>query len=60
MPMARKTLIANGLVVLIVSLLAFFVDARFNWLCLLMGVSLMITGATNRCGFAVVIRRLGG
>jgi len=59
MNMGRKTRIANGLLVLASSLFAIFVDDRLLWITLLMGFSLIFSGVTGFCGFAVIFRRLG-
>jgi hypothetical protein len=59
MSMERKTRIANGLLVLASSLATCLVDLRFGWIVLFMGVSLIFSGATGYCGFAVIFRRLG-
>ena len=59
MSVERKARIANGLLVLVSSLLVFFVDPRFAWLTLGMGASLIFSGMTGFCGFAVIFRRLG-
>ncbi len=56
----RKARIANGLLVLVSSLLACFVDVRFGWMTLFMGASLIFSGTTGFCGFAVIFKRLGG
>jgi hypothetical protein len=55
----RKARIANGLIVLVSGLLACFVDPRFGWISLFMGASLIFSGSTGFCGFAVLFRRLG-
>lgn len=55
----RKARIANGLLVLISSVLTLFVDARFGWIVLFMGISLIFSGATGFCGFSVIFRKLG-
>ncbi len=54
----RKARIANGLLVLVSSLLACLVDVRFAWLALFMGASLIFSGVTDFCGFAVIFKRL--
>ena len=59
MSLERKARIANGLLVLISSLLTLAVDARFGWIVLFMGISLIFSGVTGFCGFAVIFRRLG-
>ena len=58
MTIERKARIANGLLVLVSSLLALFVDLRFAWITLFMGASLIFSGAADFCGFAVIFRRL--
>ena len=55
----RQARIANGLLVLVSGLLALFVDVRFAWITLWMGVSLIFSGASGFCGFAVIFRKLG-
>ena len=60
MTVERKARIANGLLVLISGLLACVVDARFAWFAVFMGASLILSGAVDFCGFAVIFRRLGG
>jgi hypothetical protein len=59
MSIERKARIANGLLVLVSSLLACFVDQRFGWITLFMGASLIFSGAVDYCGFAVIFKRLG-
>ena len=59
MSVERKARIANGLLILLGSLLAWFVDERFVWIALFMGASLIFSGATDFCGFAVIFKRLG-
>lgn len=59
MNVERKARIANGALVLASSVLAMTVDQRFVWITLLMGVSLIFSGAVDFCGFAVIFRRLG-
>jgi hypothetical protein len=59
MSVERKARIANGLLVLVSSLLACFVDQRFAWVTLFMGASLIFSGAADYCGFAVIFQRLG-
>lgn len=59
MDMERKARIANGLLVLASSCLAFSLDDRFIWITLFMGFSLIFSGTTGFCGFAVIFRRLG-
>lgn len=54
----RKARIANGLLVLVSGLLACLVDLRFAWLTLFMGASLIFSGVTDFCGFAVIFERL--
>ena len=58
MSVDRKARIANGLLVLVSSLLACFVDVRFAWITLFMGASLIFSGTTDFCGFAVIFQRL--
>ena len=60
MSIERKARIANGCLVLVSSLMACLVDARFAWITLFMGASLIFSGATDFCGFAVIFQRLGG
>jgi hypothetical protein len=55
----RKARIANGLLVLISSLLACLVDGRFGYITLFMGASLIFSGTADFCGFAVIFRKLG-
>lgn len=55
----RKARVANGLLVLISSLLACGYDMRFAWISLFMGASLIYSGTTGFCGFAVIFRKLG-
>ena len=59
MSVERKARIANGLLVLVSSLLICFVDERFARVTLLMGASLIFSGMTDFCGFAVIFKRLG-
>ncbi|MGI9474564.1 MAG: YgaP-like transmembrane domain [Rubripirellula sp.] len=59
MSVDRKARIANGFLVLASSLLALTVDLRFGWLAVFMGISLIFSGATDFCGFAVIFRKLG-
>ncbi len=54
----RKARISNGLIVLVAGLLAIFWDLRFAWVVVFMGVSLIFSGVTNFCGFAVIFARL--
>jgi hypothetical protein len=55
----RAARIANGLLVLASGLLAIFVDVRIAWITLFMGASLIYSGASGFCGFAVIFRKLG-
>lgn len=59
MSVDRKARIANGLLVLASSLLAMTVDIRFGWLAVFMGVSLIFSGTTDFCGFAIIFKKLG-
>lgn len=54
----RKARIANGLIVLISSLLAMFVDQRFAWITLFMGGSLIFSGTVNFCGWIVIFDKI--
>jgi hypothetical protein len=54
----RKARISNGLIVLVVGVLAIFWDQRFAWVAAFMGASLIFSGVTNFCGFAVIFDRL--
>lgn len=58
MSIERKAKIANGLLVLISSGLACWFDERFAWITLFMGASLIFSGVTDFCGFAVILRGL--
>lgn len=53
----RKARISNGLIILVASLLAILLDARFIWIVVFMGASLIFSGVTNFCGFAVIFDR---
>lgn len=54
----RKARIANGTLVLVSGLLAWWVDIRFAWLAVFMGGSLVFSGVTGFCGFASIFKRL--
>ena len=58
MSLDRQARIANGLLVLVGSVLAGFADP--NWLIwpAFMGASLIFSGITDFCGFAVILARL--
>ena len=58
MSVDRMALVANGLLVLLSSLLAIAVDTRFGWLTIFMGVSLIFSGATGYCGWAQIFGRI--
>ena len=58
MPAERKARIANGMLILISSLLAITVDIRFGWAAVFMGASLVFSGVADFCGFAVIFRHL--
>lgn len=60
MTVDRKALIANGMLVLGSSTLAITVDERFGWIVAFMGASLIFSGASNFCGFAIIFKKLGG
>ncbi|EMI17489.1 hypothetical protein RMSM_05582 [Rhodopirellula maiorica SM1] len=51
-------MIANGVLVLVVSLATLLVDDTFAWGIVLMGGSLIFSGSTGFCGFAVIFARL--
>jgi len=53
---ARKALIANGSIVVAASVLTLLVDPRFAWLLVFMGCSLIFSGWSDFCGFAVIFR----
>jgi hypothetical protein len=55
----RAARIANGLLVLVSALLAVLIDERIAWITLFMGASLIYSGASGFCGFAVIFRKLG-
>lgn len=57
MSIERKAQILNGMIVVVAGLLTASVDPRFVWLVLIMGASLMFSGAADYCGFAVILRR---
>ena len=52
----RIARILNGSIVLAASLLS-FVDPRFAWLVLFMGASLIFSGASDFCGFKIILDR---
>ena len=54
----RKARISNGLIVLAAALLTIFWDQRVGWVVAFMGASLIFSGLTNFCGFAVIFDRL--
>lgn len=58
MSIDRKARIANGLIVLVSSLLALAVDPRFTWIVLFMGASLVFSGTADYCGFEKIFRWL--
>ena len=55
----RKARIANGGIVLVSALLAMTLDMRFALLTLFMGFSVIFSGVSGFCGFAVIFRKLG-
>ena len=58
MSVDRKARLANGLLVLVSSLLAIAVDPRFGWFAAFMGASLVFSGVADFCGFAVIFKKL--
>ena len=54
----RKARLSNGLIVFVAALLAIFWDQRAVWVVVFMGASLIFSGVTNFCGFAVIFDRL--
>jgi hypothetical protein len=60
MSIERKARIANGLLVLLSSVLACTVDQRFAWFTLFMGASLIFSGTTGYCGWAKIFERSSG
>lgn len=54
---ARIARILNGTIVVAASLLTLY-DARFGWLILFMGASLIFSGAADYCGFEKIFKRL--
>ncbi|WP_372723764.1 hypothetical protein [Novipirellula sp.] len=55
---ARFALVANGGLVFGFSLATFLVDAAFAWGIVLMGCSLIYSGSSGFCGFAVIFAKL--
>jgi hypothetical protein len=53
----RKARISNGLIIFVAGALAILLDARFIWILVFMGASLIFSGVTNFCGFAVIFDR---
>ncbi|MDB4644974.1 hypothetical protein OAF37_02835 [Rubripirellula sp.] len=56
---ARLALVANGSIIIAAALLILLFDARFVWLLAFMGCSLIFSGWSDFCGFAVIFRRWG-
>ena len=54
----RKARLSNGLIVFVAALLAIFWDQRAVWVVVFLGASLIFSGVTNFCGFAVIFDRL--
>ncbi len=54
----RKARIANGMIIVVACLLTILWDQRCIWVVAFMGASLIFSGATNFCGFAVIFDRL--
>jgi len=53
----RLALIANGFLVITFSCLTLLGDPGFVWLVGVMGASLIFSGWTDFCGFAVIFKR---
>lgn len=53
----RIARILNGSIVLVASLLS-VVEPRFAWLVLFMGASLIFSGASDFCGFKIILDRI--
>jgi hypothetical protein len=53
----RKARISNGLIILVAGVLSILLDARFIWILVFMGASLIFSGVTKFCGFAVIFDR---
>jgi hypothetical protein len=58
MSIERKARVLNGSIVVVACLLTLLFDDRFAWLALFMGASLIFSGVTDFCGFAVILGRL--
>ncbi len=58
MSVVQKANFANGLLVFSSACLAVTVDPRFILVTLLMGASLLFSGAADFCGFAVIFKRM--
>jgi hypothetical protein len=56
MSVERKARISNGLIVVVACALTIW-DHRFVWLILFMGASLIFSGLSDFCGFAVIFKR---
>ncbi|WP_339939113.1 hypothetical protein [Novipirellula rosea] len=54
----RFALVANGGLVFGFSLATFLFDAAFAWGIVLMGCSLIYSGSSGFCGFAVIVAKL--
>jgi rhodanese-related sulfurtransferase len=54
----RQVRLAAGMIVLIASVLAAFVNPRWVYLAMFVGAGLTFAGATNICGMAVVLARM--
>lgn len=52
-------LVCNGAILIVSALLALFCLRVFDWLTGFIGLSLIFSGWTDYCGFAVICRRLG-
>lgn len=50
----RKARLSNGLIILVAAILALFWDQRAGWIVVFMGASLIFSGVTNFCGFAMI------
>ncbi len=57
MSIERQARISNGMIIVVASALTIW-DDRFVWLILFMGASLIFSGISDFCGFAVIFKRL--
>ena len=57
MSIERQARVCNGAIVFLAGLLTMFWDPRVVWVVIFMGASLILSGVTDFCGFAVILRR---